>query len=264
MKQTYVKLVISIVILLIFPNIIFADSPSQISKLDDIIDQTLRLVAVGKNEDAEKLLLQFDKEFKSYSNTDKQLSENEFLIITKAKQDSIDVFKNSTESKELHNKVTSLRLAVDALEDNGKPMWLEMKEPINQTFKKIEKAIDNKDYDKYNEYFNLLLSQYQKIVPAMKIDVEKTTFQSIDQKIQALEVSRRQIFLDKSGQTQMIELKSELDGVFKTVLIESSEPSLIWVISTTGGIILITLTYVGWRKYVAEKNGTNKRTKKIS
>ncbi|MDF2556483.1 MAG: sporulation protein YpjB [Bacillales bacterium] len=246
------------------PTIMFASSTSPISKLDDIIDQTLRLVAVGKNAEAEKLMLQFDKEFKSYSNANKQLSENEFLIISKAQQESIEVFKNSAESKELHNKVTSLRLAVDALEDNGKPLWLEMKEPINITIKNIEKAIDNKDYDQYNFYFNLLLTQYQKIVPAMKLDVEKSTFQSIDQKIQGIEASRRQIFLDDSSHSQIIELKTELNGVFQTVLIESTEPSLIWVISTTGGIILITLSYVGWRKYAAEKKEADKRTKKIS
>ncbi|MDF2535081.1 MAG: ypjB [Bacillales bacterium] len=264
MKQIFVKLVIIFAIILVIPNIINAASPSPIRKLDNIVDQMLRLVAVGKNEDAEKLLKQFDKEFKSFSISNKQLSETEFLVITKAQQESIDVFENSSESKELHHKVASLRLAVDALEDDGKPMWLEMKEPINQTFRKIEEAIENDDYDQYNENFNILLSQYQKIVPAMKIDVERSKFQLVDQKVQTLEVFRRQIFLEESSHKQIVDLKSELDGVFKTVLIESNEPSLIWVISTTGGIILVTLSYVGWRKYRAEKSDISKQSKKIS
>ena len=34
---------------------------------------------------------------------------------------------------------------------------------------------------------------------------------------------------------------------------DEADPSLIWVIISTGGMIVLTLSYVGWRKYRGEK-----------
>ncbi|MEN2454698.1 sporulation protein YpjB, partial [Bacillus sp. JR_15] len=46
---------------------------------------------------------------------------------------------------------------------------------------------------------------------------------------------------------------------FSLVDQDEADPSLLWVILTTGSIILLTLTYVGFRKYRAEKEKKQKR-----
>ncbi len=54
-------------------------------------------------------------------------------------------------------------------------------------------------------------------------------------------------------------LQKDLKSVFDRVEKDDADPSLLWVILTTGGIIITALTYVGYRKYRAEKNKLKKR-----
>jgi sporulation protein YpjB len=54
-------------------------------------------------------------------------------------------------------------------------------------------------------------------------------------------------------------LQKDLKKVFDKVERDDADPSLLWVILTTGGIIITALTYVGYRKYRAEKKKEKKR-----
>ena len=56
-------------------------------------------------------------------------------------------------------------------------------------------------------------------------------------------------------------LEKDLEDVFDQVEEDDADPSLLWVILTTGSIILSTLTYVGFRKYKAEEDRRRKREK---
>ena len=55
-------------------------------------------------------------------------------------------------------------------------------------------------------------------------------------------------------------LQTDLQALFEENETEEDEadPSLWWVIISTGGIIISTLSYVGWRKYKGEKERREK------
>ncbi|MBJ7968148.1 sporulation protein YpjB, partial [Bacillus cereus] len=48
-------------------------------------------------------------------------------------------------------------------------------------------------------------------------------------------------------------IKGDLQKIFHTVKKDEIASSLIWFMTITGGLILFTLTYVGWRKYKGER-----------
>ncbi len=68
-----------------------------------------------------------------------------------------------------------------------------------------------------------------------------------------LDEFRNMMLKHKSGQTQLSIIKGDLQKIFQTVKKDGVDTSLIWFMTITGGIILFTLTYVGWRKYKGEK-----------
>lgn len=77
-----------------------------------------------------------------------------------------------------------------------------------------------------------------------------------------MEVIEQGEFLKASSGTKLerlTKLEEDLSSVFAHVDQDEADPSLLWVILTTGSIILLTLTYVGFRKYRAEKEKKQKR-----
>ena len=48
-------------------------------------------------------------------------------------------------------------------------------------------------------------------------------------------------------------MKRKLQTIFEGLTEDEADPSLWWVIISTGSIIILTLSYVGWRKYKGER-----------
>jgi sporulation protein YpjB len=49
-------------------------------------------------------------------------------------------------------------------------------------------------------------------------------------------------------------LETDLKKLFSDMDEDQTDPSLWWVIISTGSIIIMTLSYVGWRKYKGDKD----------
>ncbi|MDI5789376.1 sporulation protein YpjB [Bacillus licheniformis] len=64
--------------------------------------------------------------------------------------------------------------------------------------------------------------------------------------------------MTESSKLERLTLWKRLEDVFDQVEEDDADPSLLWVILTTGSIILSTLTYVGFRKYKAEEDRRRK------
>jgi sporulation protein YpjB len=54
-------------------------------------------------------------------------------------------------------------------------------------------------------------------------------------------------------------MEEELKALFERVKEDEADPSLLWVMISTGSVILLSLSYAGFRKYRAEKARIEKR-----
>ncbi len=253
MKKNLLILILFICINLAAFNKILAAGPSPIEKLDSLADQTLQLTKLGRFSDAVHILQLFESDFSEVSKTTDALTSEEITTIRNAEHEAEVVFQSDgANSAEIASKVTSFRLAVDAVQRDGTPLWTQMKEPILTTIEGAEQAIEANDLTRFNEQVTQLLALYHVISPSLEIDVSTLELKTLHQEVQFVDEYRGQVFLEKSSQDELENLRNEFDQIFREMEHTRSEPSILWVIAATSGIIVVTLSYVGWRKFKAE------------
>ena len=82
----------------------------------------------------------------------------------------------------------------------------------------------------------------------------------MDSQITFIDQYRPQVFSDQS-QSDIISLEDQLLDIFEEAEKDDADPSLWWVIISTGSIIIMTLSYVGWKKFKANDNQVHTRKK---
>lgn len=150
--------------------------------------------------------------------------------------------------QERYNRALTVALYVDALQNQVDPLWVVWRghiiEMINQTITS-ENPVSNESLQK-------VYMLYESIIPSMHTSLEKNDRMKIELQQNALlqELAER----PSEGRVQVLQdLANVLEGIQpqeKKSLTE--EPEFIWLMWTVGGLIVVTLIYVGWRKYRGE------------
>ena len=68
---------------------------------------------------------------------------------------------------------------------------------------------------------------------------------------------------DQKAQLELDALQYDLKTIFENMEEDEADPSLWWVIISTGSIIILTLSYVGWKKYKGDKEAKNLQKNKM-
>ena len=123
------------------------------------------------------------------------------------------------------------------------------------------KAVKDQDSVAFQEELNRLLAIYNILYPSLKIDVTPEKFQQVDAHLKFIDQYRPQVFSDSSKQKDIADLEGQLRDIFDEAEKDDTDPSLWWVIISTGSIILMTLSYVGYRKYKAREEIIHTKTK---
>jgi sporulation protein YpjB len=249
------------ILCLFAPISVFADQSSSIDKLDEISDEALQMVKFQKYDEAKKLLDYFSSQFSVIAEKKPPLTMDEVRIVTVSRDEAIEatVSPNMNYQERL-SRLTKFRLVIDAISTTHKPLWTEMEGQIMNTFHQVKEAAYNGDTNKFNKSFNSFLSLYNIIYPSMKIDVPVENIQNLDAKVNFVDDYRSQIVSDPKNLKELDGLETDLKKIFSDVDQDQTDPSLWWVIISTGSIIIMTLSYVGWRKYKGEKeNRTDHR-----
>lgn len=126
------------------------------------------------------------------------------------------------------------------------------------SFQQTKNAAINQDTITFNSQLNLFLSQYEMIYPSLKVDLSKETMQQLDTRIQYINQYRPEVISDGESQKELDALQNELTSIFDDMGEDDADPSLWWVIISTGSIIIMTLSYVGWRKYKGDREKPRK------
>ena len=254
------------VILLIFmftTHVQAEEASSPLLKLDAIADQALQLTKLNRPEEAKQLLEYFSKEFSSTALQDKRLSMDEIRILTVSHHQALkSVVSTTAEPIQRVQDVTAFRLVMDAISSQYEPLWTEMEEPIMSAFQQMKAAAESKNHQSYQASLNTFLTQYNIIQPSLRVDVPVEMTQAMDAKIQYIDQYRNQLLEKGNNMEQFDQLEDDLQHLFDSVQEDEADPSLWWVIITTGSIIISTLSYVGWRKYKGEKE--EKSPKKLN
>ncbi|WP_172250605.1 sporulation protein YpjB [Bacillus haikouensis] len=246
----YMKAVFILFFLFSVPHVSLADhAPSPVNELDDIADQALQMTKAGKYEEAKHLLNQFSEEFTAAS-MHQSFSMDELRIMTISHNLALETINQTNAGIEQKvNAVTRFRLVMDALSSHYQPLWVEMEDPLMEAFNGVKTAAEIGNSEQYHTELNLFLSKYNIIQPSIKLDIPVDQAQALDARISYLDNYRQKVLESTDAMAELTTLQTDLEHLFENKKEDEADPSLWWVIISTGSIIVSTLSYVGWRKY---------------
>ena len=251
-------------VLLFAPITVNAKQETKMERLDNISDEALQMVKFHRYDDAKKLLDYFTAQFTSITGKEQPLTMDELRIVRQSRDEAVEAAA-STDMKyeERMNKVTKFRLVVDAIATSHQPLWTAMEDQIMSAFEQAKDAAKNRDAEHFHSSFNKFLSLYNVIYPSMKIDVPVENIQKIDTRITFIDEYRSQVVNDPKSQQELVSLETDLKSLFDNMDEDQTDPSIWWVIISTGSIIIMTLSYVGWRKYKGEMEVKKDRSRDL-
>ncbi|WP_257351776.1 sporulation protein YpjB [Pseudalkalibacillus decolorationis] len=250
-------LITLIVILCIqIPNVAWAaeaeDNPWQ--KLSDLSYKALQLTKSEEYSDAKEVLKYFEDQFMELSGKNQKLSMQNLRIFTTSFDESKKLLTSTSASHEERvDGITEFHLVVDAVYSQHQPLWKSTQEQVMAPLEKMKNAAVSNEVQSFYAHFNQFLSEYEKVHPALSIDLPETVLGKLDSYITYLDKNRSSIVTSDQQLQQIKALKVSLNEAYNSSGKDESDPSLIWVILTIGGVIISTLFYVGWRKYRGEK-----------
>ncbi|WP_026694839.1 sporulation protein YpjB [Peribacillus kribbensis] len=254
-----VKFLLTAILLVLPVSNVFAEGRS-LEKLDQIADEALQLVKSDRIPETASVLKYFSSQFLSMTPKDYPFSMDEQRTITVSQQEALrTVQSTSTPLKDKISAVTTFRLLIDAISSNHQPMWTEMEGRMMETFNSAEEALRKNDREKFEEDFSQLLSEYSLIHPSLQVDIAPEKIQKVDAKFSYMQQYDPLAMEAENTPEEMEALRGDLKSIFEEVKKDETDPSLWWVMISTGSIIILTLSYVGWRKYIGSKESENTR-----
>ena len=241
-------------------NIVNASSDLQ--KLDAKTDEILQMVKVQRYDVALKLLDSFSANFLNVTASEDVFTKDELRIVYSAYEELMSEMKGQdVEHRQKVKAATKLRLAVDAVFSEQQPLWTKMEEPMMSTFQDTIKAASESNSQMFENELDDLLEQYEIIYASLLIDFHTDTIQMLDASFHYIDQYRPQVFLSGMEQQELEVLRYEMQAIFDEMKEDEADPSLWWVIISTGSVIIATLSYVGWKKYRGLKENSKYKNK---
>ncbi len=222
-------------------------------QLNQTSDRILQLVKVEEFEEAKQLLDYFSRLFLEINFQEEGLTMSALRIVTNTYEKAVEAVTATDQPlEERIYRVTSFRLAVDALSSEHHPLWLQSEGRMMHVIQAMEETIKEGDSRSFQYRFNEFIKNYEMIRPALLIDIKSEQLERIQSQIMFLEKQRNQ-FNQEILSSHVGLIKEEWTNLYKQVKEDATDPSLWWVMIAIGGMITLSLTYVGWKKYKAEK-----------
>lgn len=241
---------------------ISANENINLQNLDDISNYAWQLSKQSRLEEAKQLLLYFEKEFQK-KDVESQLSMNELRVISTSYHEALTALeKEGISYEDRIAKVTQFRLVVDAILSEHQPLWSTMEEPMMTAFAEMKTEAENGNRSAFQHEWNRFLSLYSIIYPSLVVDVSNENIEKMETHISAV---NDKLFFEISTKTrahQLLEMEKDLKNIFRRVKNDEADPSLLWVMISTGSVIFIALSYTGWKKYKGEKSDKTKERHK--
>jgi sporulation protein YpjB len=252
-----IMIVMAAVIVLSFPISIQADETASLhtwKELNHTSDQILQLVKQEKFEEAKQLLDYFSVMFLEVDFQEENITMISLRTVTSSFEQAVEAVTavDLPLDQRIYN-VTAFRLAVDALSSEHHPLWLHTEKSIMNSLANMKTAIVEGDLQAYQHRFNEFLRHYDMVRPALMIDIEPQHLQKIDSQITYLERMRSGSIDKDKVLPHFGVMETEWTNLYSMGKQDSADPSLWWIMFTIGGMITMSLSYVGYKKFKAEK-----------
>ncbi|GGE38910.1 hypothetical protein GCM10011391_17130 [Pullulanibacillus camelliae] len=252
MKRYIVSLIVSALILGL-PALGHAQEKTKpIQTLVSYSNKAYEFIDDSKPDVARQYLDRFDQELKKHPLGLDDLNQRTLM----ASEDHLkQLIKAKADQKALREAAVQFRLVVDALDDDHSPLWKSLKDPLFTAFNKVQADVKQKNDQTFQYDLNQFMDIYQIIYPALVISVSPHELEPIDQQVSHLTNDRATFIQNENNESlsHIKQLKTSLDHVFqKNLLTTHPSQSVRSLILIMGGVVLLTLIYVFWRKY----NGT--------
>ncbi|WP_338749654.1 sporulation protein YpjB [Bacillus sp. FJAT-52991] len=235
---------------------------SRLLKLDTIAEQALEFTKAGRYDQAQQFMHQFQKEYLVLQEDHRLASPEEWSVISNVFDEALPLIERPDgREQQCLEVMTSFRLAVNAISSTGTPLWTQMEEPVMSSLQDLKQSSSQLDSSQFHETLNVFLSNYDMLKPSLQVDLASSRLQVLDEQVRYVDHYRDEILAAQSETGEIERLEKEVKAIFyEETKEEVIQPSLGWVISVTGGIIITTLSYVGWRKYKGQQEeARNKR-----
>lgn len=240
-----------------------AVNKTPLEGLSNLSEEALQLTKAGHYNRAASMLEQISDAFVDLSNQF-VFTMDQVQIISIAHQEAKNALENSELGKsEKLASMIKFRLVMDSLVSTHQPLWAEMEESILSIYNEVVIAAQEKDLQNFHLHYNTFLSQYDLIYPSIKLDAPTETVLKVDARVQYIDEYRPEVLTDPNGLKELEALAQDLKTLFDQSEEDEADPSLWWVILTTGSIIIITLSYVGFRKYKGDQQNKKKYPRKL-
>ncbi|MBT9249974.1 sporulation protein YpjB [Bacillus halotolerans] len=257
------KLTICLLIALIFYNgNAKAEERGSLKELNDLSDTVFQMTRQSKYEEALQVLSYFEKTLKSAEKQkqDSMLTGAQIRQITLGYNDMVRSLKQSDASDTQKLRAAAqFRMLMDAVDNQSDPLWGSLEKPIMEVFSALKQDVQKNESTSFHEKWNEFISLYDLIYPSLTIDISEDQLATVGKHIEVIEQEGFQQMTESTKLERLSLLQNDLKSVFDRVEEDDADPSLLWVMITTGGIIITALTYVGYRKYRAEKKKLKKR-----
>jgi sporulation protein YpjB len=229
-----------------------SNEQAEWSEINDLTSEVWELGKIEHYDEAADVL-KYATENISQAREVIALRPDQQRIVEYTLSDALMSLQNPEWSKDKKlNKLTEVRLLVDALQTDFEPLWKKTGLMMLEPFITMEKGISNHDADSFHQAANLLLQRYETVRPALSVDLETKEIERLDEHVSFVDKNRSAIMSNEDQQKQLEVAAADFEALFFAKK-DNSEPSLFWLIFSIGGIISSTLFYVGWRKYKGDK-----------
>ncbi|MFY4775999.1 sporulation protein YpjB [Metabacillus sp. RGM 3146] len=236
-----------------------AESKVDWTSLNEISHEAFHLAKEQHFEEALQLITYFGKQFKKLNMDTAKISYQQLRIIAAVHEKAVEKLENKSTPEEKIKAVTQFRLLTDALFSENEPLWGSMESPIMTTFSGVKAELEKGSHKAFIEDWNKFLSLYDIIYPSITIDLDPQKVKNVDKDISIIKNAQFESYSEETRNKRLVVMENDLKALFERVKDDEADPSLIWVIISTGSVILLSLSYTGWRKFKGEREQKNER-----
>lgn len=245
--------ILFVFMILLVPSVSNAKTETDWEKLDRISNVAWQLAKQSRFTESEQLLQYFHEQLNEMTLNKNEYSVDELKAIHSSEHYALNTLVNEEATDEEKVKaVTQFRLVVDAIISEHQPLWGTMEEPIMTTFSQLKSDMEEGDIEAFEQEWEKFISLYGIIYPSLTVDVQDQNIKRVETHISAIENTMYSEVTEQTKFQQLLAMEDALKDIFNRANKDDTDPSLLWVIISTGSIIFMALTYAGWRKYKAE------------
>ncbi|MBD1381685.1 sporulation protein YpjB [Metabacillus arenae] len=261
------KMIMILVIVFFFINsqTVYGETEHHWNNLNNLTETALQLAKQNRFEDSSHLIVYFKEQFENKPGIQSELSADDIRTVSLTHTHALEALQNKTMGdSEKIRAVTQFRLVVDAMNSEYDPLWSSMEDSVMNVFSQIKTDVESGNYESFQEQWNEFLIMYEMIYPSVSVDVDSQIIKRVDSHISTIDNRLFDQMSDSTKEQHISQMEEDLRTLFDRAEEDESDPSLLWVIISTGSIIILSLSYAGFRKYQGEKERRKQRDRETN